>query len=268
MCCADCAQDADASYLHYKEDGTLDTSKASARLAIQEYKKKEKERQQMMKLQQQQPSKLKPQQKPNMIEGSRLGSLKELTESPASFASEQHALPDVVHTALAPAAVAHGADAPSRYTASANSTDAYANSIQDSRRASVSNGNPVGLKTNSGATGMQNDSDSSSKTAHLRRQSALASTARRDATSSASPTEASAAAASAAVPSSALLAAGRNPKQEALSTAASLQPKPSSPAAALRVHATGQHAAEISGVYQKTGERVNGYPLYKKKDES
>jgi hypothetical protein len=35
----------------------------------------------------------------------------------------------------------------------------------------------------------------------------------------------------------------------------------------LRVQATGQHAAEMSGVYQKTGERVNGYPLYKKKDE-
>jgi hypothetical protein len=43
-------------------------------------------------------------------------------------------------------------------------------------------------------------------------------------------------------------------------------PPPTKAAATMRLSATGKHAAEVSGVYQATGERVNGYALYKRTD--
>ena len=55
-------------------------------------------------------------------------------------------------------------------------------------------------------------------------------------------------------------------QQQALSAHTPLagQETAAAPAVPLRLHATGRYAAEMSGAYQKTGERVNGYPLYKK----
>jgi hypothetical protein len=145
-----------------------------------------------------------------MIEGSRLRSLKELTESPALVPSTQQTPQQAV--APAPSILDQKVTAtallqpPQRNMAAANSSNRPANTTQETQQP--------------GST-------------------AVAST---------------------------LSTSGQKLQQQALSSSPSTQSKSASPGT-LRVQATGQHAAEMSGVYQKTGERVNGYPLYKKKDD-
>jgi hypothetical protein len=190
-------------------------------------------------LKQQPASKTKSLPKNNMLEGSRLKSLKELTESEASAAptppSPAFAAPatsDHRVASAAPESTAQGVASlqpptrPGRTAAVGTSSKPPANATQ---APSPPSRMPV-----------TSDSSSSSRPA-----SSKAATGPLSAPPSASPHD---------HVQQALLA--RTPPAGQEATAA--------PTAPLRLHATGRYAAEMSGEYQKTGERVNGYPLYKK----
>jgi hypothetical protein len=239
------SQDADSSYLHYNEDGTLDTSKASARQAIKHYKQKEKERQLK---QQPATNHTKPPGKPTVLESSRLPSLKELvdTDRPVRTAPLPAAAPQPHPPAAECAAGAAGAADAALPPHPARSTAAGPSRRSSSGASQVELG-PIDARAPMPPLPAQSNSMPS--------QSVRAGTVAGRAATPPVPPElrkrsqpASSAGASSPAPSA--------------SSASSEQP-----AAALRLRATGTHAGEISGVYQATGRRVGGYPLYKKVDE-
>ena len=234
-----CVQDVGASYLHRHEDGTLVASKASSRQAIQDYKKKERERQQLQK----QPGKPGTQPKPGMAEGWQLKSLKELTESDAPTPS---LLPPPPHQ---PAALSQELPAPQVSAAK----DASAASSQSQRNVPAASASKRPAQNLSQAKLHSTDAPAQSELSTKAGSSAAPA-----------PTAADATAGTHGPPSPSSLPSAHMLQGVSVTPTVSTAQAKAAPAASVRLNATGKHASEVSGVYQKTGERVNGYPLYKK----
>jgi len=234
-----CEQDVGASYLHRHEDGTLVASKASSRQAIQDYKKKERERQQ----QQKQSGKPGTQPKPGMAEGWQLKSLKELTESDAPAPS---LLPPPPHQ---PAALSQELPAPQ--VSAAKDASAASQSQRNVPAANASKRTAQNLSQTKLSTDAPAQSELSTKAGS---------------SAAPAPTAADATAGTHGPPSPSSLPSAHMLQGVSVTPTVSTAQAKAAPAASVRLNATGKHASEVSGVYQKTGERVNGYPLYKKVD--